>query len=113
MITETVIKDIYKNYSKPPKHREELNIPYFIELLKPHHDLYADDTEIVVNGLDDLNPFKRFLIRSLTAILEFDKNVAFVFSDHILFFSKTDTNLNVNFKPASKGFLSRLFGNKI
>lgn len=110
MITEEVIKEIYKNYSNPPKYREELNIPYFIELLKPFHELTADDMEIVVGGLDDFSPFKRFLIRGIHAILEFDKNVAFVFRDHILFFSKTDAGLNVNFKPDDAGFLSRLFG---
>ena len=109
MITESVIKEIYKNYNKPPKHREELNLQYFIDLLKPHHNLVADDMEIVVEDLDDCNPFKRFLIRGLTAILEFDRNVAFVFHDHILLFSKHDSNLNVNFKPDSQGFLAKLF----
>lgn len=113
MITEEVIKEIYKNYDKPPKHREELNIPYYIELLRPHHDLQADDKEIVVGNVDEFNPFRRFLIRSLNAILEFDKNVAFVFHDHILFFSKSDDNLNVNFKPDPEdGFFSRLFRKK-
>ena len=109
MITEEVIKEIYKNYSKSPKHREELNIPYFVELLKPHHDISADDTEIVVDKLDDFSPFKRFLIRSLTAILELDNYVAFVFKDHILFFSKNDDGLNVNFKPDSGGLFAKLF----
>lgn len=111
MITKEVIKEIYKNYSKPPKHREELNIPYFIDLLKPHHTLQTNDFEIVLDNVEDFSPFKRFLIRSLNAILEFDREVAFVFRDHILFFSKVDENLNVNFKPEGKPSLfTRLFG---
>lgn len=111
MITQEVIKEIYKKYSKPPKHREELNIPYFVELLKPYHDLQADDMEVVVGNIDESSPFKRFLIRGLHAILEFDHNVAFVFRDHILFFSKEGGQLNVNFKPMDKSnFLGRLFG---
>ena len=111
MITAEVTKEIYKNYTKPPKDATELNIPYFIELLRPMHRLKADDMEIVVEDLEDYNPFKRFLIRGLTAILEFDKEVGFVFADHILFFNKEDQNINVNFKPAPKrGWLDRLFG---
>ena len=111
MITEEVIKEIYKNYKKPARHREELNIPYFIELLKPHHKLRATDMEIVNEGLEEFSPFSCFLIRSLHAILEFDKNVAFVFQDHILFYSKQDGQISVNFKPESKGGLfGRLFG---
>lgn len=111
MITKDVIKEIYKSYSKPEKHREALNIPYFIDLLKPYHDLTADDMEIVVGGVEEFSPFKRFLIRSLHAILEFDRDVAFVFNDHILFFSKINDNFSVNFKPESKsGIFSRLFG---
>lgn len=111
MITKDVIKEIYKNYSKPQKHREALNIPYFIDLLKPHHDLYADDMEIVVGNVEEFSPFRRFLIRSLHAILEFDHEVAFVFRDHILFFSKVNDNFSVNFKPENKSSIfSRIFG---
>lgn len=111
MITEEVIKEIYKSYKKPPKNREELNLDYFVDLLKEHHKIHYDDMEVIVDSLDDFNPFRRFLIRGLCAILEFDRNVAFVFQDHILFFSKQDSNLSVNFKPDSKkGIFGALFG---
>ncbi len=114
MITNEVIKELYKNYSKPHKNREELNLPYHVELLKPYHNLKYDDMEVIVQNLDEFNPFRRFLIRSLHAVLEFDKNVAFVFNDHILFFSKSDSQLSVNFRPEprKKGLFGRLFGKK-
>lgn len=112
MITNEVIKELYKNYKNPPKDREEFNLPYHVELLKPYHDIAYDDMEIIVRNLDEFNPFRRFLIRSLHAVLEFDKNVAFVFKDHILFFSKNDNQLSVNFRPENKkkGLFGRLFG---
>ena len=111
MITEKVIQDIYKSYRKPHRDREELRIPYFLDLLKKHHKLKADDDEIVIEDLDDFNPFRRFLVRSLHAILEFDRMVAFVFPHHILFLGKEDNTLRVNFKPEKKkSFLGRLFG---
>lgn len=111
MITEQVIKEIYQNYNRPAKSEEELNLPYFVALLNPFHSLRVEDGEVVVEGLDEFSPFKRFLTRGLYAVLEFDRNVAFVFKSHILFFSKTDKNLSVHFRPArERSFLARLFG---
>lgn len=111
MITQEVISEIYKNFNKPAKSEEELNLDYFVTLLSPHHDLQLEEDEIIVNGLDEFSPFKRFLKRGLYAVLEFDKNVAFVFQSHILFFSKRDKNLSVHFRPASKrSIFDRIFG---
>lgn len=111
MITEEVIKEIYKSYNKPAKHIEDLNIPYFVELLSPHHKLEVFDDEIIVGNIEEFSPFKRFLKRGLFAVLEFDKNVAFVFKSHILFFSKDSDKLSVHFRPAEKQSLfDKLFG---
>ena len=110
MITEDVIKDIYRNYSKPIKNRDDLRLDYFLDLLKPIHELHQENDEIIVGNLEEFSPFRRFLIRSLHAILEFDHNVALVFRNHILFFGKEDEQLSVNFKPEEKkSFFGRLF----
>ena len=110
MITEDVIKDIYRNYSKPIKNRDDLRLDYFLDLLKPIHKLHQENDEIIVGNLEEFSPFRRFLIRSLHAILEFDRNVAVVFRNHILFFGKEDEQLSVNFKPEEKkSFFGRLF----
>ena len=79
MITQEVINEIYKNYNKPCKNEEDLNLPYFVELLKPHHKLKLDDMEVIVESEEEFSPFRRFLKRGLFAVLEFDRNVAFVF----------------------------------
>ncbi|MDE7402957.1 MAG: hypothetical protein K2M87_06065 [Muribaculaceae bacterium] len=111
MITQEVITEIYKNYNKPAKNESELNLPYFVDLLAPFHKLEVSDDEIIVTGLDEFSPFRRFLKRGLFAVLEFDKNVAFVFQSHILFFSKLDKNLSVHFRPSEKkSIFDRIFG---
>ena len=113
MITDTVIKDIYKVYKKPHKDREELNLPYFLDILSKHHRLKYDDDEIIIEDLEETNPFRCFLIRSLHAVLDFDKIVAFVFPNHILFLGKETPLLRVHFKPEEdekKSFLGKLFG---
>ncbi len=109
MVTKDVIKEIYKKYSTPPKDIESLQLPHYIGLLKAHHNLEINGEEIVNHNLDDFNPFRRFLMRRLTAVLNFDKVVAFAFSRHIIFFDKESENIHVHFKPEKRNFFSRLF----
>ncbi|MCM1152730.1 MAG: hypothetical protein NC328_03645 [Muribaculum sp.] len=109
MVTEEVIKEIYKKYKKPPKDASELMLNQHLEVLKPFHSLSTDGFEVVLENLDDFNPFKRFLIRSIVAIIDLDDIIAFVFKDHIIFFGKNDTSMRVHFKPEEKSMISRLF----
>lgn len=112
MVTQDVIDEIYKKYRRAPHDPAELRIPYFLDLLRPNHDLHCENDEIVNHNLDDYNPFRRFLIRRLTGIIEFDSVVAFAFARHIIFFDKNGKNMHVNFKPERKGFFASLFGRR-
>lgn len=126
MITDEVIREIYRTNKKPPKDPSELNLPEALFLLKDHHDLTLDSddlskAEVIINNLEEFNPFRRFLVRSLHAVLEFDHNMAFVFRNHILFLGKDDNSLRVHFKPEEDYFeseeekpslFSRIFGRK-
>lgn len=111
MINQKVLNEIYKKYSKPPKDRSDLQLPYFLDLLSSHHKLTLspDQEEIVIEDLDDFSPFKRFLVRRITAVLEFQKMVAFAFDNHIVLFQKNSPDMRIHFKPERKGFLDRLF----
>lgn len=111
MITDNVIKEVYKKFSKPARHREDLRLDYFLPMLKANHAIRLEDDEIIIEDLDEFNPFRRFLLRSLNAVLEFDKMIAFVFRNHILFLGKEDDQMRVHIKPPKpKSFLSRIFG---
>ena len=111
MITEKVIEEIYKKYGRKRKDSEP-DIPYYIEMLAPHHNIVEDEDEIIIRSLDQFNPFRRFLKRALLAILEFDKDVAFVFKNHILFLSRSnpDIRIHIRLKEKKPSFFSRLFG---
>ncbi|MCM1377217.1 MAG: hypothetical protein NC097_02770 [Clostridium sp.] len=112
MITEEVIKEIYKKYKKPPKDSSELELDKYIKMLSVHHNIKTDGFEVVLEDLDEFDPFRRFLIRSLNAVLDFDKMVAFVFRNHILFLGKEGKAMRVHLKPEEKQSLfGRLFGN--
>lgn len=111
MITESVIKEIYKKFNKPHKKREELQLDYFLPMLCEHHAIKIEDDEIILEDLEEFNPFRHFLIRSLNAVLEFDKMIAFVFRNHILFLGKNDNQMRVHMRPEpERSLLGRIFG---
>lgn len=115
MITDEVIKEIYRKFDRPHRNYEELRLDYFIDLLKENHKITLADEEVMIDDLEEFNPFRRFLVRSLHAVLEFDKMVAFVFRNHILFLGKEDNQMRVHIKPEKpqsgfKRLLGRIFG---
>ena len=111
MVDEKVIQEIYKKYRKPHKNDADLRLDYFLPILGQHHAIENDGFEIVLKDVDEYNHFRRFLIRSLNAVLEFDKLRAFVFKTHILFMGKEDNQLHVHIKPEDNASLfSRIFG---
>lgn len=111
MITDNSIREIYKKFSRPHKKREELQLEYFIPILSKHHAIKICGDEIILEDLEEFNPFRRFLIRSLNAVLEFDKMVAFVFRSHILFLGKDNDQMRVHMRPEpKKSFFGKLFG---
>ena len=126
MITDQVIKEIYQTNKKPPKDLNDLNLPDALYALRAHHNLSIDSedltqAEVIINDLEEYNPFRRFLVRSLHGVLEFDRMIAFVFENHILFLGKEDNQLRVHFRPEEeeeeeeedgRSFFSRLFHRK-
>lgn len=111
MVTDEVIKEIYKKYKKPPKSVSVLKLDYFVHLLAPYHRLAYNDKEVILEDLEEFNPFRRFLLRSINAVLELDKLVAFVFRNHIVFLGKEDNSLRIHMKPEKpRNIFSKIFG---
>ncbi len=111
MITDQVIKEIYKKYTKPCKNIAELGLDRYLSILKENHNISSDEMEIVVEDLEEFNPFRMFLKRSIYGILEFDRMIAFVFRSHILFFGKEDNQLRVHIRPEKpQSLFGKLFG---
>lgn len=110
MITDAVIKEIYKRYDKPVKRRESLNLPYYQEVLSANNPITVEDEMISIDNVEEFSPFKRFLIRSLNGIIEFDTMIAFVLKNHIIFMNKEKPEMRVHLRPHKpKGLFSRLF----
>ena len=111
MINEAVINEIYKKFNKPHKNAADLKLDYYIPILSAHHSIENNGFEITLRDVDEYSPFRQFLVRSLNAVLEFDKLIAFVFRNHILFLGKEDNQLHVHIKPEkNNSIFSRIFG---
>lgn len=111
MVTTEVIKEIYKKFKRPPKDPSTLNLEHFINILSKNHKINVENGEVILDDLEEFNPFRSFLVRSLTAVLEFDKIIAFVFENHIIFAGKESPSLRIHIKPAKKpGLFQRIFG---
>ncbi|MDE6521370.1 MAG: hypothetical protein K2L17_00995 [Muribaculaceae bacterium] len=102
MITDRVIKEIYKKYNKAAKKPEDLRIDHFINMLAPYHHIRVNDKEVIFEDQEEFSPFRRFLLRGLNGILEFDKQVAFVFRNHILFLGKETNDMRVHMRPTEE-----------
>lgn len=112
MINEDTIKEIYKKYSRPAKDADELRIPYFVDLLSEHNPIKHNGKEIEIEKLDEFSPFKRFLVRSINAIIEFDRMIAFVFRNHIIFLGKENDSMHIHLRPEKRrNIFDRIFGN--
>lgn len=111
MITDRVIKEIYKKYNKPAKSPDDLRLDYYISMLAPNHKIKVDNNEVIFEDQEEFSPFRRFLIRSLNAIIEFDRQVAFVFRNHILFLGKDSDDMRIHMRPLEekRSILSRFF----
>lgn len=114
MITDDVIKEIYKKFNKPQRNADSMNLDYFLEILKAHHKIDAREKEVVIGDLEEFNSFRRFLKRALNGVLEFDKMIAFVFPNHILFLGKETDEVRVHLKPSEQksSFFSKILGKK-
>lgn len=111
MITDRVIKEIYRKYSKAAENPESLHLDHYIDMLSPNHNIRVNGKEVIFEDQEEFSPFRRFLLRSLNAILEFDRQVAFVFRNHILFLGKDSNEMRVHMRPCEEkqNIFSRLF----
>lgn len=113
MITDAVIQEIYRKYESK-KGVEDSELQFYIELLSAHHDIKEIEAEVFINSLENTNAFRRFLKRALLGIVEFDKDVALVFQNHILFLSKESDDIRIHIRlseDSKPSFFKRLFGN--
>lgn len=108
MITNDVIKEIYKKYSKRPASPDELNMPPLFESAHRSHGIEISDGKIVINSISPSSIFHSIPLKNINAILEFESNIAIVLHSSIIFLSKKDSKNFIHFKPIEQSFWNKL-----
>ncbi len=108
MITKNVIKNIYKQFKSRPASVDDLNLPLLFEHALVNHGLYVDDGNLVIESAGEGSPFSMIPLDRVHGICEFEKAVAIVLPNAIIFLNKHDDGVNVHLKPADMSLIDRV-----
>lgn len=108
MITNNVIKNIYKQYKSRPASVDDLNLQLLFEHAIVNHGIYVDDGNLVIESVTEDSPFYSIPLDRIHGICEFERVIAIVLPSAILFLNKHDAGVNVHLKPAEMSIVDRL-----
>lgn len=96
MINATVINNIYKVYKKSPKDISKLGLDIMKDTLSKFHTFNEEVGFLILEDMSEESPFRKIPIQRIYGIVHFDKNVALVLPNCILFFNKEDSGVNIH-----------------
>lgn len=108
MITDAVIKEIYKNYLKRPSSIDELNMIPLFEAAHHTHGIKIEDDKIIIRSFPKNSIFREIPLKNVNAILEFENHIAIVLHSSIIFLSTNDNGNYIHFKPIEKSFWQKI-----
>ncbi len=109
MITEKVIKRLYKTYRKRPDSADELDIGLLFEHLIENHDISIDDeAHLIINTFPPTSPFHRIALSRIHAIVEFEHKIAIVLNSSIIFLNKNDSKTYIHIRQTKPSLLDRI-----
>lgn len=109
MINKKVIDNIYKQFSRrPASPEEELDLPLLFRETIEHHTIFLDDNRLIIEDLDETSPFHVIPLAHIHAILDFDRRVAIVLENAIIFFDKLDEGVHIHIRQQGPSLMDRL-----
>lgn len=110
MITNEVIKEIYKKYPKRVKSVDNLDFPMLFDGVGQMHDLLVDPEtqELTVASLSPDSPFHKVSLERVHAFLPFEEWVAIVMHSSILFLNKKKPIASVHIKEPELSLWDRI-----
>lgn len=110
MITDSVIKEIYKKFSKRPSSIDELNMVPLFEAAHKSHGIGIEDDKIIIGSFTRNSIFRSIPLKNVNAILEFENHIAIVLHSSIIFLSKNDNGSYIHFKPVELSLWDKFKG---
>ena len=98
MVTKKVIQTLYKQFNKPPKSTDELNISLLFDYAADNHGICIDEDSLYIGSVDPASPFAALPLSRINEIVEFETCIAIVLPAAIVFLNKEDSNVNIHLR---------------
>lgn len=102
MVTKKVIRSLYRQFDRPPKSIDELNLGLLFDYAVENHGIFLDETHLYIGSVDPKSPFAMLPLKRIHEIVEFDKVIAIILPAAILFLNKEDSDVNVHLRMDSE-----------
>ncbi len=98
MVTKKVIQTLYKQFSRPPKSADELNISLLFDYALENHGIFIDEDNLYIGSVDPASPFATIPLPRINQIVEFETCLAIVLPSSIIFLNKDDSDVNIHLR---------------
>lgn len=96
MVTKKVIETLYKQFNRPPKEADELNISLLFDYAFENHGIVIDENDLYIGSINPASPFARIPLRNIHAIVEFENLIAIVLPTAIIFLNKENSDVSIH-----------------
>ena len=98
MVTKKVIQTLYKQFDKPPKTTDELNIALLFDYAIDNHGICIDEEKLYIGSVDPKSPFAAIPLRHINEIVEFETCIAIVLRQSIIFLNKDNSEVYIHLR---------------
>ena len=98
MVTKKVIQTIYRQFRKPPKSPDELNLGLIFDYAMDNHGIFIDEDNLYIGSVEPSSPFATIELKRIHEIVEFEKVLAIVLPAAIVFLNKDDSEVNIHLR---------------
>lgn len=98
MVNKDVIKTLYRQYARPPKSPDELDIGLLFDTAIDNHGIFIDEDALYIGSVDPSSPFSTIPLRNINALVNFETQLAVVLHSAIIFLHKEKPEVNIHLK---------------
>lgn len=98
MVTKKVIQTLYRQFDRPPKSPDELNLALLFDYALENHGILIDEENLYIGSVEPTSPFSTIALKRIHEIVEFDKVLAIVLPAAIVFLNKKDSEVNIHLR---------------
>lgn len=98
MVTKKVIQTLYRQFKKPPKSPDELNLGLIFDYALENHGIFIDEENIYVGSIEPSSPFATIKLKRIHEIVEFEKVIAIILPAAIVFLNKENSDVHIHLR---------------